>query len=69
MECDVHMTKDGEVIVAHDADLQRLCGQNIQICDINYNEIPPMKRKFTTHFSTKEYELMQDEQGAFSTLR
>lgn len=55
------MTKDGEVIVAHDADLQRLCGQNIQICDINYNEIPPMKRKFTTHFSTKEYELMQDE--------
>ena len=26
LECDVHLTKDGIVVVAHDADLVRLCG-------------------------------------------
>jgi len=26
MELDCHLTKDGEVVVAHDADLERMCG-------------------------------------------
>ena len=26
MECDVHLSKDGEVVVAHDCDLERMCG-------------------------------------------
>lgn len=26
MECDVHLSRDGEVVVAHDADLERMCG-------------------------------------------
>lgn len=39
MECDVHLSKDGEVVVAHDDDLGRMCGSKYagkKIHDYNY---------------------------------
>ena len=34
IECDVHLTKDGEVIVFHDDVLDRLAGREGRICDL-----------------------------------
>lgn len=39
MECDVHLSKDGEVVVAHDSDLVRMCGPEFKgkkIQDFNF---------------------------------
>lgn len=32
LELDVHLTKDGQVVVAHDEDLNRVCGGNLFSC-------------------------------------
>lgn len=55
LECDVHLTKDGVVIVAHDGDLARLCGVHHKIEDLNYDEIPPFMDKFYAGMPFKEY--------------
>ena len=55
LECDVQMTKDGVVIVSHDTDLSRLCGVHKLIKDVNFNELPEMKRSIPLHFSDGDY--------------
>ena len=39
IECDVNVTKDGQVVVFHDINLQRLCGVDIHLSDVTYEEI------------------------------
>lgn len=51
LECDVHLSKDGVVVVAHDADLQRLCKVDRNIAELNFSELPPMQRSIPLHFS------------------
>ena len=44
MECDVHLSGDGEVVVAHDADLERMCGPEFkgkQVHDYDFKDLPP----------------------------
>ena len=58
MELDCHMTKDGEVVVAHDADLERMCGAQYRgklIAECNYSELPPMQRRIKMHLSPGDY--------------
>ena len=69
MELDVHLSKDGEVIVAHDTDFTRMCGSPLKLADTDYADFPPMKQTFSSHFSTKMYDLHPDDDGKFSTLR
>jgi len=38
-ELDVRMTKDGELIVFHDATLERMCGLSARISEINFVEL------------------------------
>lgn len=43
MECDVHLTKDGEVVVAHDSTLERMCGPEFigkHVSDYNFKDLP-----------------------------
>lgn len=43
MECDVHLSKDGEVVVAHDNTLERMCGPEYlgkHVSDYNFLELP-----------------------------
>ena len=45
MELDCHLSKDGEVIIAHDADLERMCGSQHQgkmLKNLNFAELPKM---------------------------
>lgn len=38
LELDVRLTKDKQIIIFHDADLQRLLGENNKIKDLTYNQ-------------------------------
>ena len=39
LEFDIHMTRDGEVVVAHDAHLKRTCGLDRVIPEMTYSEL------------------------------
>ncbi|HUO05060.1 MAG TPA: glycerophosphodiester phosphodiesterase [Candidatus Binataceae bacterium] len=39
IELDVHMTRDGEIVVCHDENLKRTCGQNRLIREMTYAEV------------------------------
>jgi glycerophosphoryl diester phosphodiesterase len=38
-ECDVRLTKDNQVILWHDPDMQRIAGYSTRIADSNFKEI------------------------------
>lgn len=50
LECDVHLTKDGVVLISHDHDFTRLCESNMLITETLHSDIPLMKRKIPLHF-------------------
>lgn len=39
IELDVQLTKDDEVVVCHDFDLKRICGKDIKIKDLTFEEL------------------------------
>ena len=39
MELDVHMTRDGEVVVSHDGELNRMCGRDGSIARLTWQEL------------------------------
>ncbi len=43
IELDVHLTKDGKVVVVHDDNLKRLTGNDVKVIESNYDEIKKMK--------------------------
>jgi glycerophosphoryl diester phosphodiesterase len=69
LECDVHLTKDGVVIVAHDSDLLRICGVPGNITDYEYADLPPIAKEFPLHFWSDTYKMRPEEDGKFTTLR
>ena len=42
-ELDVHLSKDGRLVVMHDANLKRMCGINKNICDMTGEELSELK--------------------------
>jgi glycerophosphoryl diester phosphodiesterase len=42
-ETDIHCTKDGVLVLAHDPDISRLTGQSQKICDLTYDELAKFK--------------------------
>uniref|UniRef100_A0AAQ4S391 Glycerophosphodiester phosphodiesterase domain containing 1 n=1 Tax=Gasterosteus aculeatus aculeatus TaxID=481459 RepID=A0AAQ4S391_GASAC len=50
LELDCHLTKDEEVVVSHDASLQRASGINDHISNVCYAELPPYLRKLGVTF-------------------
>lgn len=50
LELDVHLTKDDEVVVAHDSNLERITGRNISVSDCNYGSLPLLKEDITIDF-------------------
>lgn len=39
IETDVHLLKSGEVVVFHDGSLKRVCGKNVKIEDLTYDDV------------------------------
>jgi len=72
MECDVHMSKDGEVVVAHDASLERMCGPDYadkKVSDYNFSDLPQFQQHIPQHFDDGSYTVKSDEPGRFTLLR
>jgi glycerophosphoryl diester phosphodiesterase len=59
LETDVHLTRDGEVVVSHDDNLERACGRPGVIAELDYREIATMDAGFSftldgVHFPFRE---------------
>lgn len=50
IELDVQLTKDNQVVVFHDFDLKRICGEDKQVSDLTYEEL-------------RAYTLLDSEEG------
>jgi len=50
LELDVHLTKDGKVVVNHDCSLLRTTGLDLRVNEVNYNELPLLKTSQTIDF-------------------
>ena len=53
VEIDVQETKDGVVIVCHDASLKRIAGKKINIADVTYEEL---KQYDISYYFSKDHE-------------
>ena len=43
IELDIHQTKDGKIIISHDDNLKRICGQSIYVYDKTYEELQELE--------------------------
>ena len=43
LEMDVRITKDKKIIVCHDEDFERLCGDKRKVCEVEFSELPKFK--------------------------
>ncbi len=43
IECDVHMTRDGHIVISHDPDLKRTAGIEKRISEMSFDEIAEVK--------------------------
>uniref|UniRef100_A0A8C6LE05 Glycerophosphodiester phosphodiesterase domain containing 1 n=1 Tax=Nothobranchius furzeri TaxID=105023 RepID=A0A8C6LE05_NOTFU len=50
LELDCHLTKDEQVVVSHDTNLQRVCGVEADISSMTYAELPPYLCKLGVTF-------------------
>lgn len=64
LELDVHLTKDGKVVVSHDENLERQTGVNKNITDINYQDLPPYKKRLEVTFMKGHFSTGADHQIA-----
>jgi glycerophosphoryl diester phosphodiesterase len=55
LETDVHMTRDGEIVVAHDGDLERICGRPGVIKEMDYADIAKADAGYTFTPDGKEF--------------
>ena len=70
IELDVHLTKDGKLIVIHDMDLQRLAGLRISVKQFTFKELKEYDiSKFFTKNQEKIMEKLPEEKKYFLELR
>ncbi|MDP2945026.1 MAG: glycerophosphodiester phosphodiesterase family protein [Atribacterota bacterium] len=70
VELDVHLTKDGKLIVIHDIDLKRLTGLRIPIKQLTFKELKKYDiSKFFTKNQEKMMEKLPEEKKYFLELR
>lgn len=50
LEIDLQLTKDGHVVVSHDSNLTRITGENINVWDLNYCDLPKLKEILPVDF-------------------
>jgi len=62
LETDVRITKDGHIIVCHDSNLKRMCGDPRKVAETDLKDLPSFKQKIPMHFSSL------DKNGEFEIL-
>lgn len=56
IELDIQKTKDNQIVVFHDHTLSRMCGIDLPVCELTYEEL----QKFTLMNSKEQIPLFQD---------
>ena len=51
LEIDVHITKDGVVVVSHDQNLSRVTGKDVKIKETKFDELPKLKDEIPIEFT------------------
>jgi glycerophosphoryl diester phosphodiesterase len=70
IELDVHLTKDGKLIVIHDMDLKRLTGLRVPIKQLTFKELEEYDiSKFFTKNQEKAMEKLPEEKKYFLELK
>lgn len=59
IECDVHLTKDGHLVILHDPDLNRVAGIDREITDMTLEEVSGVKLEGGEHIPTLEQALSE----------
>jgi len=69
IETDVRCTKDGQVVVCHDADLGRITGTSQLVAETNFEDL---QKQFTKHiwveFGHNDYEVKDTDAAEVCTL-
>jgi len=68
IECDVNVTKDGEIVVFHDANLLRLCGVDVDLLDVTYDEIKDFRILDTNEKIPRLSDLLHMVDGKYPLL-
>ena len=55
LETDIHITRDGEIVVSHDGDLERMCGRPGVISEMDYADIAKADAGYTFTLDGKEF--------------
>ena len=69
LEMDLQLTKDGKVVVCHDESLRRLCGVDVKVSELNYDELPKFSEKISLdHFNNTILDTSKLQVGKIPTL-
>lgn len=55
LEIDLQLTKDGEVVVSHDDNLYRSTGVNMHISELDYKDLPSLKKALPIDFAGGDF--------------
>jgi glycerophosphoryl diester phosphodiesterase len=55
LETDIHMTRDGEIVISHDPDLERICGRLGVIKEMDYADVAKFDAGYTFSLDGKEF--------------
>ena len=65
----MHLTKDGHLLVSHDADFKRLCGLDKKVCDTNLKDVPKrFSNDVPNFFGCDYYTLKPGDKCEFTSL-
>ena len=68
IELDIRLTKDGEVVVFHDATLKRMCGEEGKVIDYTYEELSHLSLSGTTEQIPLLSDVLKEIGGAIPLL-
>lgn len=68
LEIDVHLTADGQVVIAHDNDLSRICGVKKRICDTNYEDLPSLLPTLDVSFQPGKHAVAKNSEERIPLL-
>ena len=55
IEADLLATKDGKLILAHDTNLERLTGKDVNVKDVNFSDLPNFQKDVLVEFWENQY--------------
>lgn len=66
----MRVTKDGEIILFHDDDFQRVCNDKRRVRDVNFEDVPPLAQEIPLSFKPgKTFKRAKDCDAKITTLR